>query len=267
MTLPKRPIAYVLAATNHGNMIVNWLDRYEYQPGLAIGVGAQLLGQGAFDPEEVAMALRFLDLRRTHFGDGVIAIDGGANIGVHTIEWARHMAGWGRLMAFEAQEHVFYALAGNVAINNCFNATARWSALGEKEGHIDVPKPDYLSPGSFGSLELRKQPKTEFIGQAVSYDTEDCIRTPMTTIDSLGLGRLDFLKIDVEGMEIDVLMGARTTLGRCRPIIMAEAIKSGTEPLVDILRPMGYGNIARVGLNLVAFHDSDPSLHDFELPA
>ena len=266
MSLPLRPIAYVLAATNHGNMIINRHDRSEVGGGAAFGVGHQLLAQSAFDPDEVGLALHLLDLRRRNFGAGVVAIDGGANIGVHTIEWARHMAGWGRVLSFEAQEYVFYALAGNIALNNCWNASARWSALGESEGFIDVPEPDYMRPGSFGSLELRQRKQTEFIGQQVSYQAEDCVRTPMVTIDSLGYERLDFLKIDVEGMEIEVLKGARATLQRCRPIVLAEVIKSDAQQLVDFLLGMGYGNIAQAGLNLLAFHDSDPSRGQFQPP-
>src|SRR4051812_1110927 len=231
MNLPLRPIAYVLAATNHGSMIVNRNDHAQQGSGAVFGVGHQLLSQSSFDPSEVAFVLAVLGWRRQHFGSGVMAIDGGANVGVHTLEWARHMFGWGRVLAFEAQEYIFYALAGNIAINNCWNASARLSALGEKEGHIDVPEPDYLEPGSFGSLELRQRQATEFIGQEVSYEAADCVRTPMVSIDSLGLKRLDFIKADVEGMELDVLRGARATLERCKPIVMAEVIKSDLQAL------------------------------------
>ncbi|NNU44958.1 FkbM family methyltransferase [Ramlibacter montanisoli] len=260
MSSPLRPIAYVLASTNHGSMIVNRNDQAEYDSGDKFGVGFQLLTRSAFDPEEVNLALMMLTQRRNNFGPGVVAIDGGANIGVHTLEWSRHMHGWGRVLSFEAQEYVYYALAGNIALNNCWNASARWMALGEQVGHIDIPQPDYLSPGSFGSLELRPRPQTEFIGQEVSYDLQDCVRTPMTSIDALELERLDFIKIDVEGMEADVLRGARATLQRCRPIVMAEMIKSNLDELVSLLDAAGYHVITEgAGLNLVALHESDPA--------
>jgi FkbM family methyltransferase len=259
MSLPKRPIAYVLAATNHGSMIVNRNDFAQgSEPGTAFGVGIQLLTNSCFDPEEVGLALGLLTARRDFFGPGVVAIDGGANVGVHTLEWARHMHGWGRVIAFEAQEYVYYALAGNIALNNCWNASARWAALGEIEGFIGVPEPDYLRPGSFGSLELRQRTGGEFIGQPVSYDADDCVRTPMQTIDSLTLERLDFLKIDVEGMELDVLRGARATLERCQPIVMAEAIKSDRQALTAYLEGFGYTVISEgMGLNILALHASD----------
>ena len=266
MALPRRPIAYVLAATNHGSMIVNRHDQAEVGPDQAIGVGFQLLSRSSFDPEEVGMAVHLLGLRHHHFGPGVVALDAGANVGVHTVEWARNMYGWGRVIAFEAQEYVFYALAGNIALNNCWNASARWSALGEREGSIDVPEPDYMRPGSFGSLELRQRKDTEFIGQAVSYDAEDCIRTPMTTIDSLALERLDFLKIDVEGMEMEVLRGARATMERCKPAVLVEVIKSDEQQLRGFLGELGYATIARAGGNLLAFHAGDPTRDGFVLP-
>lgn len=266
MTLPARPIAYVLASTHHGSMIVNRHDRRDLRDGTSIGVGYQMLANSAFDPGEIELALGLLGLRHRNFGPGVFAIDGGANIGAHTIEWARHMHGWGRVLAFEAQEYVFYALAGNIALNNCWNASARWCALGATDGHIDVPEPDYLRPGSFGSLELRQQQNTESIGQPVSYDPEDCVRTPMIHIDSLGVERLDFLKLDVEGMELDVLQGARATIERCKPIVMAEMIKTDRAALAAFLRGAGYEVITEgVGLNLLAFHQSDPSRHQIRL--
>jgi FkbM family methyltransferase len=260
MSFAARPVTYVLAVTNHGSMIVNRKDYRDTGGGMSYGVGFQLLTQGAFDPDEVQFALGLLGLRRDNFGPGVVAIDGGANIGVHTVEWARHMHGWGKVIAFEAQEYVFYALAGNIALNNCWNASARWSALGEREGHIDVPEPDYQRPGSFGSLELRPRRQPEFIGQEISYDADDCVRTAMVSIDSLVLERLDFVKIDVEGMEIDVLRGARATLERCKPIVMAEVIKSDLGSLVAYLQGLGYEVITEgMGLNLLAIHQSDPS--------
>jgi FkbM family methyltransferase len=260
MNLPRRPVAYVLAATNHGSMIVNRNDHAEKGADGVFGVGYQLLSHSSFDPVEVSLVLALLGWRRQYFGSGVMAIDGGANVGVHTLEWARHMYGWGRVLAFEAQEYVFYALAGNIALNNCWNASARLCALGEQEGYIDVPEPDYLEPGSFGSLELRQRKDTEFIGQQVSYQAEDCVRTPMVSIDSLGMARLDFLKADVEGMELDVLRGGRDTLERCKPVIMAEVIKSDPQALSAFLKGLGYEVITKgMGDNLLAIHRTDPT--------
>ena len=66
-------------------------------------------------------------------------VDCGANIGVRTVEWAKGMTGWGTVVAIEAQERIYYALAGNITINNCFNAHAIHAAVGAQEGTLRSP--------------------------------------------------------------------------------------------------------------------------------
>ncbi|MBN3816124.1 FkbM family methyltransferase [Paraburkholderia sp. Se-20369] len=259
MPFPHRPIAFVLAASNHGTMIVNRNDYNVNSSGHVYGVGHQILAQSSFDADEVAFLLALLDRRRQYFGDGVLAIDGGANIGVHTIEWARHMYGWGRVLSFEAQEVVYYALAGNIAVNNCLNARAKLAALGDREGELIVPQPDYFAHASFGSLELRHQANTEHIGQSISYDPSSGTTVPMVSIDSLSLERVDFIKLDVEGMEVDVLHGAKKTLQTLKPVLSVEILKSDQTVIKDMFDELGYRYFP-AGINLVAIHADDPVL-------
>ena len=145
----KRPTAFVVVSTNHGTMLVNRHDYRLVDENKGYGVGFQLLNSSAFDPQEVDLLLQVLELRKTAHGPGVIAIDCGANVGVHTVEWAKLMYGWGEVIAIEAQERIYYALAGNITINNCFNATALWAAVGESDGEIGVPRVNYFSPSTF----------------------------------------------------------------------------------------------------------------------
>ena len=72
--------------------------------------------------------------------------------------------GWGSVVAIEAQERIYYALAGNIAINNCFNAICMNAAVSSATGTMRVPVPDYLTASSFGSLELQQRDGNEFIG-------------------------------------------------------------------------------------------------------
>jgi FkbM family methyltransferase len=255
MRNPKRKIAFVLAASEHGTMIVNRLDYRMVDRG-GIGVGFQILESAMFDPEEVDMALSLLGLRRRYFGDGVVAVDCGANIGVHTIEWARWMQGWGEVIAIEAQERLFYALAGNIAINNCFNARAVHAAVASKVGMMKIPSPDYLRSGSFGSLELRKRDRTEFIGQPIDYSDDKAAVIRSMTLDSLELARIDLIKVDIEGMEIEALEGAAGSLARTHPVLIVESIKSDKAKLFEILRTLGY-RLFEMGMNLLAIHESD----------
>jgi FkbM family methyltransferase len=119
------------------------------------------------------------------------------------------MTGWGKVIAIEAQERVFYALAGNIAINNCFNARAIFAAASDRAGVMKAPQLDHTRPASFGSVEIKRRERTEFAGQAIDYDAPGAGEIRCITLDSLDLPRVDLIKVDVEGMEMDVLAGSR----------------------------------------------------------
>ncbi|MCP3460181.1 MULTISPECIES: FkbM family methyltransferase [unclassified Bradyrhizobium] len=260
MPIAGQKLAFVLASSNHGTMIVNRFDYRMVSPDRGYGVGFQILETAAFDPGEVRAALELLALRRRYHGDGVIAIDCGANIGVHTIEWASSMTGWGSVIAIEAQERIYYALAGNIAINNCFNALAVHAAVSSESGTMQIPNPNYFTPSSFGSLELRQRPGNEFIGQSINY-TDNTVPVQKMTLDELNLPRVDFIKIDIEGMEMEALAGARETIKKYRPMLFIEKIKTDNRQLEHWLRDNGYQSLA-LGINILAVHQSDESSKD-----
>src|SRR5215467_13230383 len=92
---PRRKIAFVLAASDHGTLIVNRFDYHMVDERRGFGVGFQILEGSAFDPQEIDTALSLLMMRQQYFGDGVMALDCGANIGVNSVEWAKRKRGWG----------------------------------------------------------------------------------------------------------------------------------------------------------------------------
>ena len=78
----------------------------------------------------------------------------------------------------------------------------------------------------------------------------------MITLDNVKLSQVDFIKIDVEGMEIDVLRGATKILKKHRPMMLIEHIKSDKKVLVDMLRSFGYKSL-NIDINILAVHETD----------
>jgi FkbM family methyltransferase len=246
-------VAFILAATDAGPMIVNRLDVCQTESGF-FGIGASLLSTGA-SPEaaEIAGITGLLHLRRQHHGDGVVVMDIGANIGTHALAWGKAMRGWGRVMAVEAQQRVYYALCGNVALNNLFNVTAVHGAVGEANGIITIPELDHERSASFGSLELRRV-TGEDIGQTPTSETSVAM---FTIDDAMRGGRVDLIKLDIEGMELDALAGAEATVAKYHPVIVAEWTKCGEAPLSAWLTARGY-TVHGTGMNTLAVHADDP---------
>ena len=79
----------------------------------------------------------------------------------------------------------------------------------------------------------------------------------MVAIDDMHLQRLDLIKIDIKGMEIEALNGAKHTITRTKPQIIVEKIKSDEAALCQFLSQLGY-KMFPFGINLVAVHHTDP---------
>lgn len=259
----RRRLPFVLAATDIGAMIVHRQDVSVNDLNQGFGVGWDLVETAEYEHDLAEFLTDILDARRVDHGIGVVAIDCGANVGAFTLRWAKEMTGWGRVIAIEAQERIFYCLAGNIALNNCLNARAVCAAVGAEDGTMLAPVPDYNKHCSFGSISLRNLDPdgTEKIGQTIDYSDAAMTRIATIKLDSLNLPRCDFIKIDVEGMEVDVLDGAAETIARCKPIIMVEMLKCDKEAVVDRLDRASY-KMSPVGqrkMNLLAIHRDDPT--------
>jgi FkbM family methyltransferase len=169
------------------------------------------------------------------------------------------MTGWGVVVAIEAQERIYYALAGNLAINNCFNARAIHAAVANAPGSMKIPNPNYLAPASFGSLDLKQRDGSDFIGQVIDYSPARMVEVRTITLDGFNFPRLDLLKIDVEGMEFEALAGAANSIEVHRPIMLIEALKVDADKLRAWLEERNYF-VVLSGINLIAIHKSDACL-------
>lgn len=244
----------VLVSTDHGLMIVN---RFDNNP--MTGIGGFLLDHGNNNTVEADFAFKALQ--------GVVdpvVIDVGSNIGTYAT-WLAHwlMAVNGRIYCFEPQRQMFQILCGNFAINNLFNAYAYEMALGKEEKIIEVNEVDYQSGiNSFGAFTLTDVALPE--GRIRKLETKQRIK--MTTLDRFAeeyqLPKVDFIKIDAEGLDIDVIEGARQVIAKFKPDLYVEYLNLGAtgeesscgegfEKLVNYLTALGY-NCLKVGHDVFA---------------
>lgn len=193
-----------------------------YRPNdLYIGRSLDLYGE--FSEAEVA-------LFRALVKPGQTVLDVGANIGVHTLPLARLVGPSGKVLAFEPQRLVFYMLCGNVAQNNLDHVHCFHAAVGETPGQISVPELDGAAEQNFGGLEL-----------SPTATPPGITKVPLLRIDDLRLAVCHLLKIDVEGMERQVLLGARETIERFRPLLYLEDDRADrSAALRECLASFGY---------------------------
>lgn len=195
----------------YGKIMYNNLDMY---------IGKSLKLYGEFSQGEAELFDKLIK-------PGNIVVEAGANIGSHTIHLSQLVGKTGKVYAFEPQRLIFQLLAGNMALNSIENVYCIQACVSDKEGSVLVPFLDPSKANNFGGLSLKN---TTF--------GEKCT---VTTIDKLELQGCDFLKIDVEGMELNVLRGAENTIKTYRPIIYAEADRENKkEDLFSYIKSIDY---------------------------
>lgn len=207
-------------------MIINANDQY-------IGRSIEVYGAWAQDDIDLIAGLVELLLQKK---DHITFYDVGANIGTHTVTVARRFADRISVRSFEAQRQVYYVLCGNVAINGLDNVHVHHAAVGDVANKtIDIDLPDYTLPNNFGGLELIKTERTD--NQYMTKTRKETVAT--VTIDQFK-DPVDFLKLDIEGMEHLALIGAAKTIRQHRPICFVEMWKTDTESVKKFFKEANY---------------------------
>jgi len=177
-----------------------------------------------------------VDFLKSLVKEGDVCIDVGANIGSITVPLAQKVGKTGLVVALEPQQSVYHALCGNIAVNNLYNVTAFQRAVSNHDNMIWVPAVNYDQPGNFGGVSLEQQSDLRNLGLEGKANPVACL-----TIDQLRLAKVNLIKIDVEGMELEVLQGAVQTINRYKPYLYVECDREAkVENLVKFIRNMGY---------------------------
>lgn len=210
----------VLLSCDHGLMIVNRFDCNHEQ----VGHGQWLLDHGNTSTIEAANCYNSIK----EISEPVI-FDIGANIGTFTTWMAKAFPN-GKIYSFEPQRTVFQMLSGNAAINNLYNVYTYNIALGRENTKIEFEEPDYFFKNDFGTFSL--------VENILQQKTKNKITVEIKTLDTFleyyNISKVHLLKIDAEGMDLDILIGGNKTIKKNLPVIFIEHYDNRKSILNDI---------------------------------
>lgn len=180
-----------------------------------------------------------------------VVVDVGANVGIYVHALRRRGA---TVEAFEPQPACSAVLQAYAAVNRSVRVHS--VALGAAPSMAKLSVPIDRGRLARGSATVR----------AVSQTVGETIVVPVRTLDSFEFERVDAIKIDVEGAELDVLRGATATLERAHPLLLVEIEQryhAGSIAAVFAwLENLGYeGMVLLPGRGLRQVHEFDPSEH------
>lgn len=169
---------------------------------------------------DLTVEYHILPMLKPHFH----CVDAGAFNGDHTVRYAQSVPN-GHVFAFEPNPEAYQCLVHN--IKSYSNAGAFCYGLSDK-----LERRKFLIDSNAGGSHLLKAEDGEVY----------CV-----PLDNLGLGHIDFFKLDVEGYELFALKGAEQTIRRCNPIILVE-MNAGTlarngvryQDIFEFLANLGY---------------------------
>ena len=177
---------------------------------------------------------RELDLVRAHLRDGDF-VDVGAHIGLYTVVASRATSG--RVLAFEPNPSARVQLVENVRRNAATNVVVVPKAVAAAPGRAQLHVPATPDP-SFSSLGAGR------FAEGAPVDVE--VTTVDAEVEAHAL-RPAFVKVDVEGGELDVVAGMTRTLAEHRPTLLVEVGEASAAELAR--RLAGYSGF-RVGRRL-----------------
>src|ERR1700755_662703 len=140
--------------------------------------------------------------------EDAVTVDVGANCGLYTRQLARLSR---QVHAFEPSQQMARLLRRTSAAN----VNVHEMALSDHDGDAElfIPQDDDGPVHGLASLEARADPSTRVVSAHV----------PMARLDAVIDQDVAFVKIDVEGHELNVLNGAVELLERCQPVFLVEA--------------------------------------------
>ena len=186
-----------------------------------------------------------LDPGLVHLPDDATIVDVGANNGTLTLRFAQR-APRGRVFAFEPTDYAFQALRRNLALNPTL--AARVEPI---KAFLSVEPGAALAHAAYSSWRVGSLRPPADAHPLHGGSLMPATAAPTESLDHFcrerALARLDLIKIDTDGHELEVLLGGRQTLARLHPAVVFEAglylireRRHAVEEYFDLLEPLGY---------------------------
>lgn len=158
---------------------------------------------------------QFVEFINAELPDGAVIVDIGANIGNHALYLARRAS---VVHCFEPNPEALAELRYNIRLNDAQNLIVHEIGLGATDGDFPflVNEAGNIGNSGFESFTALRE------DDAHSRKLTLPVRHADREIARLDLQRLDYIKMDVEGMEVDIIESLRSTVARYRPIISFE---------------------------------------------
>jgi FkbM family methyltransferase len=194
----------VEVACRHGIFVLPLFDRY---------ITLSLLAYGEYSPREAEVLASYLR-------PGDIVLDVGANLGALTLPMARAVGPGGRVIAFEPQSGIRSCLEASLRRSGIDWVEVRPQAAGSKQEKARIPRRDLSAAANSGGVSP---------GASAAGDEE----VELVRLDDLGVSTCRLIRIDVEGMEVQVLAGAERLVATCRPVIYVECDRPGAQAVLQ----------------------------------
>jgi FkbM family methyltransferase len=179
-----------------------WLVRKDYT--------GTIVRQGRFENAEFAFVKRFLC-------PGMTVLDLGAHHGIYTLLASKCIGPTGKVISFEPSPRERQALLQHTRLNRCRNVLVEGLALGAEAGEADL----FVVEGTQTGCNSLRPPASD-VPPIWSPVRVSVVRLD-DWLEEKKIGSIDFVKIDVEGGELDVLRGAQALLTRRpRPVFLIE---------------------------------------------
>ena len=176
------------------------------------GISRELLLRGVHE-ELATKVLREVLKRR------MVAVDIGANLGYYTLLEASIVGDEGQVYAFEPVPKNFDILTKNIIVNRYKNVKAYCKAVSSKSG---TSKMALTAASNWGSmLDISDESVSEYMKQKMYELTREVIKVDTVSLDEFldkeGVNQVNFIRMDIEGYEVQAIKGMINTLKNTPP--------------------------------------------------